>query len=133
MINPALIVTDFQVSDTGSMERHPLYSYMKNRTATAYITLNMKLGLFMAALVKQLGMNVPNDLSIITYDNPYSELTDNRAFTHIDQHEQEIGSKSVELLIKQLANKERMSEPMKWIVESALVAGESTGRLAAKV
>ncbi|MEC0265578.1 GntR family transcriptional regulator [Paenibacillus anseongense] len=133
MINPALIVTDFQVNDTNLIEKHPLYLFMKNRTATAYITLNMKLGLFMAGLVKHLGMKVPNDLSLITYDNPYSELTDDRTFTHIDQHEQEIGSKSVELLLQQLDNKEKMNEPIKWIVKSALVEGESTGRLAAKV
>lgn len=133
MINPSLIVTDFEVSDRNSVENHPLYLYMKNRTATAYITLNMKLGLFMAGLIKHLGMKAPHDLSIITYDNPYSELTDNRAFTYIDQHEQDIGSKSVELLLQQLGNKEKMSEPMKWIVKSALVAGESSGSIAAKV
>jgi GntR family transcriptional regulator of arabinose operon len=133
MINPALIVTDFEVNDRSSIEKKPLYAYMKNRTATAYITLNMQLGLFMAGLIKHLGLKVPQDLSIITYDNPYSELTDHRAFTHIDQHEQEIGSKSVELLLQQLGNKEKMSEPMKWIVKSALVVGESSGKLAAKV
>lgn len=133
MINPALIVTDFHLRDTISMDRHPLYTYIMNRTATAYITLNMKLGLFVAGIVKNLGMKVPHDLSILMYDNPLSDLERNPAFTHIDQHEEEIGSKSVELLLSLLSDKERMTEPTKLIVKSAIVLGESTGFLSAKV
>lgn len=129
MINPALIVTDFQVTDTIPTEKHPLYHYLKYRTATAFITLNLKLGLNIASMVKKLGMKVPRDLSIITYDNPSSELDGNPTFTHIDQHEQEIGAKSAELLLKLLNNQESLTEPNKVIVKSALILGESTGEL----
>ncbi|MDQ0876247.1 GntR family transcriptional regulator of arabinose operon [Paenibacillus sp. V4I3] len=132
MINPALIVTDFQVTDTIPIEKHPLYHYLKYRTATAFITLNLKLGLILTSLVKKLGMNIPRDLSIITYDNPSSELDGNPTFTHIDQHEQEIGAKSAELLLKLLNNQESVKEPTKVIVKSALVLGESTGELLVK-
>lgn len=132
MINPALIVTDFQVADTIPIENHPLYQDLKNHTATAYLTLNLKLGLTVASIVKKLGMNVPRDLSIVTYDNPSSELEGNPTFTHIDQHEQEIGSKSAELLLKLLNNQESVTEPTKVIVKSTLVLGESTRELLVK-
>lgn len=126
MINPALIVTDFQVTDTIHIEKHPLYHYLKYRTASAFITLNLKLGLHVASMVKKLGMKVPRDLSIITYDNPSSELDGIPTFTHIDQHELEIGAKSADLLLKLLNNQESLTEPNKVIVKSALVIGEST-------
>ncbi|MDF2646954.1 MAG: GntR family transcriptional regulator [Paenibacillus sp.] len=132
MINPALIMTDFQVVDKIPVEKHPLYHDLKNRKATAYLTLNLKLGLTVASIVKKLGMNVPRDLSIITYDNPSSELDGNPAFTHIDQHEQVIGAKSAELLLKLLNNQESVTEPTKVIVKSALVLGASTGELLVK-
>lgn len=132
MINPALIVTDFQVTDTIPTEKHPLYHYLKYRTATAFITLNLKLGLNIASIVKKMGMSVPRDLSIITYDNPSSELDGDPTFTHIDQHEQEIGTKSAELLLKLLNSQESVTEPTKVIVKSALVLGESTKELLVK-
>lgn len=132
MINPALIVTDFQVINTIPTENHPLYHYLKYRTATAFITLNLKLGLNIASIVKKMGMSVPRDLSIITYDNPSSELDGDPTFTHIDQHEQEIGAKSAELLLKLLNNQESVTEPTKVIVKSALVLGESTKELLVK-
>ncbi|KRF32221.1 GntR family transcriptional regulator [Paenibacillus sp. Soil787] len=129
MINPALIVTDFQLTDTIPTEKHPLYHYLKYRTATAFITLNLKLGLNIAGVAKRLGINVPRDLSIITYDNPSSAIDEKPAFTHIDQHELEIGAKSAELLLKLLNNQESVTEPNKVIVKSALVFGESTEEL----
>ncbi|SDN04516.1 GntR family transcriptional regulator, arabinose operon transcriptional repressor [Paenibacillus sp. yr247] len=132
MINPALIVTDFHAADMIPTDRHPLYHYIKNRTATAYITLNLKLGMYVAGIVKNLGIHVPRDLSIITYDNPSLELDGKPAFTHIDQFEEEIGTKSAELLLKLLRNQERLTEPNKLIVKSALVLGESTGAISAK-
>ncbi|WP_235550137.1 GntR family transcriptional regulator [Paenibacillus sp. Soil724D2] len=132
MINPALIVTDFQVMDLIPTEKHPLYHYLKYRTATAFITLNLKLGLNISSIAKKLGINVPRDLSILTYDNPSSEIDGNPTFTHIDQHEQEIGVKSAELLLKLLNNQESVTEPAKVIVKSALVVGDSTGAFSAK-
>jgi GntR family transcriptional regulator, arabinose operon transcriptional repressor len=129
LINPALIVTDFQSADKNSTDSHPLFQHIKNRTATAYITLNLKLGLYVDGIVKKLGIHVPRDLSLITYDNPSSEINEKHAFTHIDQYETEIGAKSAERLLKLLSNEEKLTEPSKWIVKSALVLGESTGAL----
>ncbi|WP_261306183.1 GntR family transcriptional regulator [Paenibacillus andongensis] len=132
MINPALIVTDFQLTDTIPIEKHPLYHYLKYRTATAFITLNLKLGMNIADMVEKLGMKVPRDLSILTYDNPSSAIDEKPTFTHIDQHELEIGAKSAELLLRLLNNQESVTEPNKVIVKSALVCGESTEELSVK-
>lgn len=134
MINPSLIISDFQMADTTvPIEQHPIYPFIRNSTATAFITLNLKLGLYVADMIKKLGNQVPRDLSIITYDNPSSVLDGTPAFTHINQHEEEIGAKAAELLLKLLSNKERLPEPNRLIVKSALIIGESTGAIPGKV
>ncbi|MFC5448957.1 GntR family transcriptional regulator [Paenibacillus aestuarii] len=130
MINPALMLTDFQVDTSSPPELHPLYHHIRSRSATAYITLNLRLGMFVADVIKKLGLRAPQDISVITYDNPSSSVDLLPAFTHIDQHEEAIGARAAEQLLKLLAHQEKkLPEPFKQIVKSALVVGESTGAL----
>jgi len=130
MINPALMLTDYEVDASSPPELHPLYHHLRSRSATAYITLNLRLGMFMANLVNRLGLRVPQDVSIITYDNPSSSVDLLPAFTHIDQHEEAVGARAAEQLLKLLSQQEKkLPEPFKQIVKSALVVGESTGAL----
>lgn len=128
MINPALIMSDFQAVDhTRPVETHPLFEYIRSSAATAFITLNLRLGTYVADVMCKSGIDVPSDISIITYDNPSSAMDGTSAFTHIDQHEELIGAKAAELLLQLLSGKAKLPEPVKRIVKSSLVIGNSTG------
>ncbi|MDD9268231.1 GntR family transcriptional regulator [Paenibacillus sp. GCM10023248] len=131
MINPALIMADVQAADPHiPYHKHPLYEFIRTSQATAFITLNLRLGLYAADLCRKSGVDVPRDISIITYDNPSSALDDTPAFTHIDQHEEHIGAQAAELLLQLLTSKEKLPDPVRRIVKSTLVAGKSTGACA---
>jgi GntR family transcriptional regulator of arabinose operon len=128
MINPALILTDFTVDYEGVDTRHPLYRFIKNRMATAYITLNGRLGLHIHAICRQIGLRVPEDVSILTFDDPSPELEQFGFFSHISQSEQEMGEKAARILLD-LLESPLQPEPkfQKIVLEPVLVKRRSTG------
>ncbi|UKS28311.1 substrate-binding domain-containing protein [Paenibacillus sp. HWE-109] len=129
LINPALILTEFTIDyKNGVDDQHPLYRYLRNKLATAYITLNAKLGLHIAAIAHRLELNVPCELSILTFDDPSSGEGETRSFTHVAQSEAEIGSKAAEVLIGLLeGNSEEDGKYRKIILQPKLIVGKSTG------
>lgn len=128
MINPALILTDFTVDYDGVDTRHPLYRFVKNRMATAYITLNGRLGLHIHAICRQIGLRVPEDVSILTFDDPSPELEQFGFFSHISQSEHEMGEKAVRILLD-LLESPLQPEPKfhKIVLQPVLVKRRSTG------
>jgi len=128
MINPALILTDFTVDYEGIDTKHPLYRFIKNRMATAYITLNGRLGLHIHAICRQIGLRVPEDVSILTFDDPSPELEQFGFFSHISQSEHEMGEKAVRILLD-LLESPLQPEPKfhKIVLQPVLVKRRSTG------
>ncbi|REJ12770.1 MAG: GntR family transcriptional regulator [Paenibacillaceae bacterium] len=128
MINSALILTDFTVDYEGVDTRHPLYRFIKNRMATAYITLNGRLGLHIHAICRQIGLRVPEDVSILTFDDPSPELEQFGFFSHISQSEHEMGEKAARILLD-LLESPLTPEPKyhKIVLEPVLVKRRSTG------
>ncbi len=56
----------------------------------------------MQKFIKQHGFNIPNDLSLIVYDNiPYADVA-TPAVTTISQPAFDMGTKAADLLIKQI-------------------------------
>lgn len=103
MINPALILRDIDIDLKNPQESHPLARYIRNGMATAFISLHAQLGLFIAKLAARLQLNVPQHISIVTYDDPTSGLDDSNTFTHIDQNEEEMGKIAAKTLLDILA------------------------------
>lgn len=128
MINPALILTEFTVDYEGVDAKHPLYRFIKNRMATAYITLNGRLGLHIHAICRQIGLRVPEDVSILTFDDPSPELEQFGFFSHISQSENEMGEKAAQILLD-LLEAPLQQEPKfhKIILQPELVKRQSTG------
>lgn len=92
MINPALILTDFTVpKDPEAMMKSELAQYINSGLATAYIALNGQLGVYLKQIAENLGYRVPEQISIINFDDPGSPNGVEGYFTHINQHEAEIG------------------------------------------
>lgn len=127
MINPAMILTDFKVEYAKISEEHPLYRFMKNRMATAYITLNARLGVHIAAIARSLGLRVPEDISILTFDDPTSGYDEGGSFTHISQSEEEIGRLSADILMQLLDQKGQPAPYRKIVLEPKLVVRQTTG------
>ncbi|WP_276354992.1 GntR family transcriptional regulator [Cohnella caldifontis] len=129
MINPALILTEFTVDYKGVDKGHPLFRFVKNRMATAYITLNGRLGLHISAICRQLGLRVPEDVSILSFDDPSPELEDSSFFSHIAQSEFEMGAEAVNILLDILRDPGNSAETKfrKIVLQPELVQRRSTG------
>lgn len=130
MINPAHIITDFHIESLKDAESHPLFRYMRNRMATAYITLNGRLGVQMYQLARQAGLKVPDDLSIISFDEPTSVVDEFSIFTYIKQFEYEIGSRAAATMLDviQSGKREQTRKYSKILLNPELVPGQTTGK-----
>lgn len=128
LINPAHIITEFSLSTQDEVQTHPLFRYVKNRMATAYITLNGRLGAHIYQMAEQAGLNVPADLSIITFDDSTAIMEGVTAFTHVKQFEHEIGYKAAELLLRRIrSGDEPRSKYSKILIKPELIVRHSTG------
>ncbi|MCC8069583.1 MAG: LacI family transcriptional regulator [Ruminococcus sp.] len=75
--------------------------------------------------IRQLGLSVPNDVSVIGYDGTYLSQIFERPLTTIRQNIQLIGERSAQMLIK-LINKQSISEKERHlIVGGELLTGET--------
>jgi GntR family transcriptional regulator of arabinose operon len=128
LINPSLILTDFTVDYQNLQEDHLLYRYIKNSRATAYITTNGKLGLWVYRIARRLGLRVPEDISIVTFDDPAAEF-DVSVFTHISQSEDKMGNQAARILIETLEhdNGLQTSGYRKIIMIPELIINQTTG------
>jgi len=127
LINPALILTDFSIQDEPFQEDYPLYRFIKNKMATAYIALNCKLGVHIWSLARAAGLRVPEDVSIITFDNPSPMFEEFSIFTFINQKEEQMGYEAGQVLLRLLENPAHTPKYSKIIMQPELVALRTTG------
>lgn len=127
LINPAHIITEFSLRTSDDVKAHPLFRYVKNRMATAYITLNGRLGAYIHQMAEMAGLNVPLDLSIITFDDSTAIMEGVTNFTHIKQFEHEIGFKAAELLLNRInADGEPKGKYNKILIKPELITRHTT-------
>lgn len=141
LINPALILNDFELDST-HLNRpdapaaaidagHPLYRFIQNRMATAYIALNCSLGVQILSIARQVGLKVPEDISVVTFDNPTPLFEELSLLTHIDQSEYKMGAEAVKLLLQAIDNADKQRREFKKIVlEPRLVVCKTSGSAA---
>ena len=136
MINPALILTDFSVPlEQDAMMKSEIARYIKSGMATAYIALNGQLGLRIKQIATKLGLKVPEDISIVNFDDPGIPNGQKGYFTHIDQHEAEIGRLAAHTLadlLDQSTSSKRNTRYEKIMLKPELVIRESTAKLKRK-
>ncbi|MBM7564786.1 substrate-binding domain-containing protein [Paenibacillus sacheonensis] len=128
MINPAHIITEFRMDNTEGPEKHPLYRYIRNRMATAYITLNGRLAVEIYQMARQAGLDVPGDLSIVSFDDPTSMAEDFSLFTHVKQFEFDMGCRAAEMLLQIIRpDGKNGGKFMKTLIEPELVVRQTSG------
>ena len=128
LINPAHMITDFRMDGEERPESHPLYRYIRNRMATAYITLNGRLGVEIYQMARQAGLSVPGDLSIVSFDDPTSMVEDFSIFTHVKQFEYDMGCRAAEMLLQIIQRGHgKDGKYMKTLIEPELVVRQTSG------
>jgi LacI family transcriptional regulator len=91
---------------------------------TAIIASNDRMTLAALAAAKELALEVPRDLSIVSFDNtPIVNFTEPK-LTAVDQPVAETASKAIEMIIRKLRGEEVPEEPI--VVEASLVVRNST-------
>jgi LacI family transcriptional regulator len=97
---------------------------------TAVLCCNDEYALWMIRQASQLGMKIPEALSIIGSDNITPGEFSFPALTTIDHNAEEMGRLSAEALIKRIQNPDR--PPLKMCCNASLVVRESVADLNAK-
>ncbi|KAJ3198405.1 hypothetical protein HK101_004175 [Irineochytrium annulatum] len=129
LINPAHMITDFKpLSVLKDAEAHPLYRYISNKMVTAYISLNGRLGVQIYQMAKQAGLRIPEDVSIVSFDDPTSIVEEFSIFTHIKQFEREMGIRAGNQLLEVIRNSREITGFSKILIEPELVVRQTTGR-----
>lgn len=129
LINPAHILTDIIFDNMDIQEDHPFFRYIISGLATAYIALNGKQALIISHIVKKLGKRVPEDISIVTFDDPTPGYDHFGTYTHIEQSEERMGRDAANILIELLADGKdnRITGYQKAVIKPRIVVCGSTG------
>lgn len=130
LINPAHMITDFKpLNVLKDAEAHPLYRYIRNRMVTAYISLNGRLGVQIYQMAKQAGLSVPEDVSIVSFDDPTSIVEEFSIFTHVKQFERDMGYQAAGKLLEVLRGAGEAKSYSKMLIEPELVIRQTSGRV----
>jgi DNA-binding LacI/PurR family transcriptional regulator len=97
-----VITTDFTVE--GSKNATPKLFALKNRP-TAIFACNDLLAIGVIQALRELGMSIPEDVSVAGFDNTILANATNPPLTTVDQPKQEMGRQVVDLLIKNIEGK----------------------------
>ncbi|UVI28911.1 GntR family transcriptional regulator [Paenibacillus spongiae] len=134
LINPAHIINGFDLSEMDNNESHPLYRYIRNRMATAYIALNGRLGVYIYQMAEKAGLRIPEDLSIVTFDDPTSIVEEFSIFTHIKQYEQDMGYQAANKLFGVIqGGEEGKIKFSKTLIRPELIERKTTGPIVRKL
>ncbi|MBP8989874.1 MAG: substrate-binding domain-containing protein [Clostridia bacterium] len=132
MVDPDLIFDDYFRSLRRFRDAEEGRSWLRNRLqqlvgshTTAILAENDYESLFLYQLIRDMGLKIPEDLSLVGYDN--SELLDrkNISMTTINQHFHQIGIKAATVITTLMENPEGEPQHIKLPVE--LILGETTG------
>lgn len=95
----------------------------KNPEITAIFALEYTIGLLAKIAIEELGLQVPNDISIICFDSPPLSYNDWN-FTHLAQNEAEVGRLAVERLMEMYRGNFDTSNKL---IPATLIEGNTTG------
>ncbi|QNK57270.1 substrate-binding domain-containing protein [Paenibacillus sp. PAMC21692] len=97
------------------------------RELTAIFTLQPFDAIYTATAAERLGLRIPEDISVISFDNPGILDLHKPFFTHIEQDFEQIGQTAVELLIHAIEN---ASQTQQLHIPVRLLEGRSARALA---
>lgn len=78
--------------------------------------------------MKHMGIQVPNDVTIVGFTNGVIASMTDPQLTTVDQHGFKMGQQAAEMLFKRLANREELIEPQTNVIETKLIIRDSSIR-----
>lgn len=99
LINPSLMLSDIDIQNIAFDSGHPLFRYIKARQATGYIALHSSVAMLIYRAANACGLRIPEDISVVSFDNPTSLQDEFAYFTYVDQSEEEMGRKAAETIV----------------------------------
>ncbi len=106
-----------------------LIDALKNGKATAFIVTDGKTAVYISRICEHLGIRIPEDISLICFDDPLYTPFNSSFFTHIKQSERSMGYRAGEIMTDLLKpeKKENLQEYHKIILDPELVIRKSSG------
>lgn len=95
---------------------------------TAIFATNGMLGLHVMRMLRQRGLRVPEDVSVVAFDSPEWAPFVNPPLTAVSQPAQELGSLAARLLLQKLEGGDAGGKPERRVLEARLVVRGSTKR-----
>ena len=132
-VSPNYLLTDifctlptFRQSEQVFEDEMKLQKFIEeNPQVTAFIACEYEIACVLAQVLKSLGKSVPKDYAIACFDHP-GRLYNAMVFTHIQQDEEFIGIKTVDLLFKQIQGE---NVPIQNMIDFKLVEGNSVSNI----
>ncbi|MFP5113906.1 GntR family transcriptional regulator [Bacillaceae bacterium C204] len=132
-VNPNYLITDmfstlptFSQSDEFVKDQTKLRKFIEeNSDITAFIAGEYEIACVLAQVLKSLGKSIPNDYAVACFDHSRT-LHNDLTFTHIQQDEELIGIKAVELLLKQIHGE---IVPIQNMIDFQLVEGNTVSSI----
>lgn len=132
-VSPNYLLTDifsilptFSQSEEFVKDQTKLRKFIEeNSDVTAFIACEYDIACVLAQVLKSLGKAIPNDYAVACFDHSrtlYNDLT----FTHIQQDEELLGIKAVELLLKQIQGE---IVPIQNMIDFQLVEGNTVSSI----
>lgn len=131
------ITPDFTIMKTGNYNQECAYDAVKqlldnDSEFTALFSSNDFMALGAYSAIKEKGLSIPKDISIIGYDDMQFTQFISPALTTICKPRMEMGKKAVSLMIKHLNTKEgQRTEPESIILSTSLVVRDSVSNIQA--
>jgi len=126
-IDNSLIVGDNYSTVNGYNQTRILFS-MEN-PPTAIFALSNLIGLGVIKAVEEIGLSIPEDISLIAFDEqPYSAFL-GTPMTTIDQKKNEMGQLAVDVLLKYIGDKEYQGKVVNMTLKTILIIRDSVKKI----
>ncbi|WGH76052.1 LacI family DNA-binding transcriptional regulator [Tenacibaculum tangerinum] len=116
-------VTILEFEDEKEFEE-VFFQFLKTEKVDAIFALDELAGIIALNLARTLSLNIPKDVSIISFSQGILSEYSYPKLSTINQHAEEIGKKSVELILSRLKNKNKPTETK--IINTALDLHQTT-------
>jgi GntR family transcriptional regulator, arabinose operon transcriptional repressor len=94
---------------------------------TAFVCYNDELAIKLLEVLRQEGLSIPNDLSIVSFDDSLLATATEVKFTTLSHPKAEIGKKAAEILLQMIENP--TSKPMDTVYSPELIIRDSTRKI----
>ena len=92
---------------------------------TALVASESGTALFAYGLLREMGIRIPEDISLVSFDNPGKVQEPFDIFTYVDQSEEKMGETAAEMVYKRINH--RAGDSRQVVIEPKLVVNKTSG------